>query len=258
MQNQPSIRKYHFIYKTTRVDGSGAFYIGLHSTDDLDDGYLGSGIILNNSIKKYGKHLHIREILEFLPSRDELCIREAELVSNELVADPRCMNITLGGGGARPGIENHFFGRKHSTESKEKIARSKIGKSLSPETKAKLSVANKGKPGKKHTREAKTKLKNAWVERRKVGVSSKTKEKMSKSHLGSKYIFSVVSPTGLTTETRDLKTFCESKNISYSIFMSCMRAGKKPTGRNTGWEITRIEIKDSPQETIRDNARQHT
>jgi len=248
MQNQPSTRKYHFIYRTTRLDGSGAYYIGMHSTDCLDDGYLGSGSILNNSIKKYGKKLHAREILEFLPTRRELSVREAELVSEKIITDPQCMNITLGGGGARPGTENHFFGKKHSAESKEKIAKSKIGKPLSSETKAKLSEKNKGRSGKKHTEATKSKLKSAWVNRRKIRVSDETKSKMSKSHPRSKYIFSVVSPCGLTTETSDLKTFCENQNLSYSIFTSCMRVDKHPTGRNTGWKITKRLIKDVLQE----------
>ena len=37
-------RKYHYIYKITRDDGK--YYIGLHSTDDLDDGYLPSSLVI--------------------------------------------------------------------------------------------------------------------------------------------------------------------------------------------------------------------
>ena len=113
MRNQPSTRKYHILYKTIRLDGSGAYYIGIHSTDVINDGYLGSGTILNNSIRKYGKALHQRQILEYLPSRKELIKRESEIISEDILRDPLCMNIRFGGGGARPGPQNHFFGRNH-------------------------------------------------------------------------------------------------------------------------------------------------
>ena len=41
----------------------------MHSTDDLDDGYLGSGKILGYSRAKHGDENHKKEILEFLPDR---------------------------------------------------------------------------------------------------------------------------------------------------------------------------------------------
>ena len=95
---QASRRKYHFIYKTTRVD-TEFFYIGMHSTDDLNDGYLGSGKIISASIKKHGKGKHLREILEFLPTREAMKLREKEVISAELLKDPRCPNLKLGGDG---------------------------------------------------------------------------------------------------------------------------------------------------------------
>lgn len=92
-------RKYHYIYKITRTDGSGKYYIGMHSTDDLEDGYFGSGHILSKSINKYGKLNHIKEILEIHDSRLILKIRESEIVNHECLSDPLCMNIMLGGQG---------------------------------------------------------------------------------------------------------------------------------------------------------------
>ena len=91
-------RKYHYIYKITRLDESGKFYIGLHSTDNLEDSYFGSGKQISRSIKKHGKDKHQKEILEFLPTREALKLREKEIVNEELLKDTRCMNLCLGGG----------------------------------------------------------------------------------------------------------------------------------------------------------------
>lgn len=90
-------KKFHYIYKITRFDGK--YYIGLHSTDNLDDGYFGSGLKITRSIKKYGKDAHTKEIIEFLPNREDLKKREAEIVNEECISDPLCMNIALGGTG---------------------------------------------------------------------------------------------------------------------------------------------------------------
>lgn len=91
-------RKYHYIYKTTCVV-TNRYYIGMHSTDDLEDGYQGSGKRLWYSIRKHGKENHKTEILEFLNSREELRNREAQLVNEELLNDSMCMNLKLGGEG---------------------------------------------------------------------------------------------------------------------------------------------------------------
>lgn len=91
-------RKYHYIYKTT-CKVTGKFYVGMHSTDNLEDGYIGSGKRLGYSIRKHGIENHEREILEFLPDRSSLKNREKEIVNEQFLQDPLCMNLQIGGGG---------------------------------------------------------------------------------------------------------------------------------------------------------------
>jgi hypothetical protein len=91
-------KKYHYIYKTTNLL-SGKYYIGMHSTDNLEDGYLGSGTYLRRSINKHGKENHSIEILEFLNSREELAARESEIVTLQEIAKKECMNLKVGGRG---------------------------------------------------------------------------------------------------------------------------------------------------------------
>jgi len=91
-------RKYHYIYKITCLKNN-RYYIGMHSTDNLEDGYFGGGKRIKNSVKKHGKDAHRKEILEFFENRDLLKNREIELVNEDLLNDPMCMNIQPGGGG---------------------------------------------------------------------------------------------------------------------------------------------------------------
>lgn len=91
-------KKYHYIYRTT-CQITGKFYVGMHSTDTLEDGYLGSGKVLGYSIAKHGRENHKREILEFLQDREALKLREQEVVNEELLNDPLCINLKYGGEG---------------------------------------------------------------------------------------------------------------------------------------------------------------
>ena len=119
MQNRAENRKYHYIYKITRFDGK--YYIGMHSTDNLDDGYFGSGKLITRSIKKHGIEKHRKEILEFVESRISLKERERELVNEEIINDPLCMNLKLGGSGGSHGKEAEIWARPGY---KEKLAKS--------------------------------------------------------------------------------------------------------------------------------------
>ena len=98
-------KKYHFIYKTTNLLNE-KFYVGMHSTDNLEDGYVGSGKRLGYSIRKYGLENHKFEILEFLSSREELKKREAEVVNEEMLKHPLCMNLKFGGEGGWDHLKN--------------------------------------------------------------------------------------------------------------------------------------------------------
>jgi hypothetical protein len=71
----------------------------MHSTDDLEDGYVGSGTRLWHSIKKHGRENFKMEILEFCSDRELLKKREAELITEEMLKDPLCMNLRTGGEG---------------------------------------------------------------------------------------------------------------------------------------------------------------
>jgi hypothetical protein len=124
---QANRRKYHYIYKTT-CKVTGKYYIGMHSTDNLEDGYLGSGKRLGYSLRKYGRDNHVCEILEHLPDRAALKAREAELVCEDKLTDPLCMNLKVGGEG---GFEHINEKERTWSSMNDPVVRDKIGKAIS-------------------------------------------------------------------------------------------------------------------------------
>lgn len=90
----------HFIYKTTHKNGK--YYIGRHSTDNINDGYIGSGR-WPRTIKN--KQNVIREILEFADSLEEL-IEKEEVHLKEHFGKPNCMNMSNKSSGAATGSAN--------------------------------------------------------------------------------------------------------------------------------------------------------
>ena len=112
---QASRRKYHIIYKTTCLI-TNKFYVGMHSTDNLEDGYIGSGKLLRLSVNKHGKENHVTEILETLPDRSSLKEREKHIVNEEFIKDKMCMNLMVGGTGGF--ISKEHYARRSSAGGK--------------------------------------------------------------------------------------------------------------------------------------------
>ena len=174
---------YHYIYKTT-CSVTNKFYIGMHSTSNLDDDYLGSGKILWYSIHKHGSETHNREILEFLDNRILLRAREKEIVNEMTLQDPLCMNLMVGGEGGfskeqcAKGTQsmlkslwnNENFRKEHS------IRKTEMNKRLHKEGKMKAPSWE----GKKHNEESINKMRN-----RKAQVGNKN------SQFGKKWIHSI-------------------------------------------------------------------
>lgn len=91
---------YLFIYKTTHTNGR--YYIGRHQTNNINDGYLGSGKWVSG-IKD--KSALTREILTEVSSIDELHQIE-EYYINLHFDDPLCMNFNRSSVGWSSGSEN--------------------------------------------------------------------------------------------------------------------------------------------------------
>lgn len=159
-------------------------YIGKHQTNDVDDGYMGSGLRIRRAIKKYGLENFEKTILFECASAEEMNAKEAELVNEDFIARDDVYNIMLGGDGgwAHLSVESKSMaskkrwqnmdenqrihtlvaawkasdGRKHSMEERSKI--SKALKSLFAKDPSK-----NGMFGKTHSKETKIKMRDAHL-----------------------------------------------------------------------------------------------
>lgn len=95
-------KQYHYLYKITNKINN-KYYYGIHSTTNLDDGYMGSGAVLKQAIKKYGSENFTKEIITFCNTREELIQCEKDIITEQMVNDKNCYNIHLGGEGFTKG-----------------------------------------------------------------------------------------------------------------------------------------------------------
>lgn len=91
-------RKYNYFYKITN-NINNHFYYGVHSTDNINDGYMGSGKRLRIAYEKYGMENFSKEILKFFKTQKEAYEYESEIVTESLTDLDACYNIKCGGYG---------------------------------------------------------------------------------------------------------------------------------------------------------------
>jgi len=139
----------------------------MHSTSNMDDGYIGSGKKLCFSIKKYGKENFKCEILEILPDRESLKKREIELVNEDLLKDKTCLNLRLGGEGG-----GGFFSKEHRYNflAKRNVWSGKIwqGRKHKEETKKKIGEINSKKQKGKNNSQFGTRWITNGIENKKI------------------------------------------------------------------------------------------
>ena len=102
-------RKFHIVYQTTNI-ANGMIYVGAHSTDLLEDGYIGSGFRLTLAVEKYGIKSFERRILHIFNTTEEMFNAESILVDLEFLKRPDVYNIVEGGFG---GFNKGTTGLKH-------------------------------------------------------------------------------------------------------------------------------------------------
>jgi group I intron endonuclease len=136
--------EFYLIYKTTNLINN-KIYIGSHRTSNIKDNYLGSGTLLKQAIKKYGKENFIKEILYIFDNADEMVQMERDLVNEEFVNQRNTYNMEIGGSGGK--IWTKELRDKMSESKKDSIPWNKGKKTgpLSEQHKQKMSDSLSGK-----------------------------------------------------------------------------------------------------------------
>ena len=184
----------HYIYKITH--NNGHFYYGRHSTNNLDDGYMGSG----NWVKSVkDKNNLFKEIIEFASSTDKLKQMEQKYI-DEHYGKQYCMNFSTNSSGG-------FFasGKNHPSYGKPAVNKNVP---MSKEQKLKIS---KSMTGKKitdvHKNKIITKLTKKWI---------------------------VVDPKGILYNVdTNFKQFCLNNKLTYNSMLLVSR-GKRL--QHKGWK----------------------
>lgn len=138
---------YQWVRKST-----GEFYRGIHK-GDTEDGYAGSGTVF---VKKFGGRYKtscvdpddwVRDVL-FIGTYDECLLWESLVVTEREVENPKCLNLVVGG----------WHGKTLSEDTKRKLSEANKGRIVSDDTRRKLSESRKGKKLSKETKEKLSKL----------------------------------------------------------------------------------------------------
>jgi len=187
-------KKFNIVYITTNLI-NGKQYVGDHSTNNIDDNYLGSGkVALWPAIKKYGKENFKKEILEQFDTKQQAFDAQEKYIIKYNTLVPAGYNISPSGGHgckdcwseeSKNKMKGHPNWLKSQTlESRNKIsknnAKSMLGKHHSEESKEKNKQAHLGK----ETWNKGLKGKQIAWNKDKRGISEETRQKMSNAHTG--------------------------------------------------------------------------
>jgi hypothetical protein len=164
------------VYKTTNII-NGKVYIGKDRKNNPN--YLGSGKLLHQAIKKYGKSAFRKEILFESDDDKEINSREKIEIENHKGRDI-CYNLAEGGTG---GNTVKYYTEEEYNNWKIKLSKSSSRRKFTEEIKMKLSIANRGKfYGDKN--KISMALKDTWKDPNSVFNSKEYREKLSNSAKG--------------------------------------------------------------------------
>ena len=183
---------YGYVYRIDII-GRDLYYIG-QQRGPLDLFYRGHGIWISNYVKAHGLEDLFVTVLGWAYDKEGLNAAEYFILGDRYKTDPRCMNLTCGGG-SKPGnghLPGEKFGKRVlSKETRERIRISNLGQTRSEEARKHIGEAMKKVFS---NQEIRAKISRALIEYHKNNpdvykgrsCSEETRAKISASHTGRK------------------------------------------------------------------------
>jgi len=158
---------------------NGKQYVGSHSTENLEDSYLGSGVLIKKAIKKYGRQNFSKEIIKICNNREEAVLLEEVYIKEHDTLNPVGYNLSPYGNAAFPGHKNPMYGKipwnkgipmtenhRQKTINGLKGNKNHLNYSHSDESKWKIGKASEGNQywvGKSHSEESRKKMRESHL-----------------------------------------------------------------------------------------------
>jgi hypothetical protein len=86
----------NYLYQITNIVNN-KIYIGVHKTNDLNDGYMGSGTAILRAIKKYGIENFRKDILDYFDTYELVLLAEERIVDKDFILREDTYNLRQGG-----------------------------------------------------------------------------------------------------------------------------------------------------------------
>jgi hypothetical protein len=94
--------KWFYLYKIINKINH-KIYIGIHRTNNIEDGYMGSGLLLKKDIEIFGIENFDKEILYYFDNESDMYKKEKEIVDHFFILREDTYNMSYGGyGGFKP------------------------------------------------------------------------------------------------------------------------------------------------------------
>lgn len=235
--NSTNTKKCFYVYKTTNLI-NGKIYIGKSKYRPGYKNYLGSGVVLEHAVKKYGKENFKKEILEEFFTEEEAFNAEKFYIKfydsqNHDIG----YNIADGGGDYTSNSRLQEHNNKNYSYSKEEADKERV-KLGSPEYKAKISETSKKywtSLSEEERETQKQKIKKAWTPELKQARSNMLKARLKNPETAAVYRANLskgVREANLRPEVQ------EKRRIASQISTSDPEYRKNLTDRmNQPWNI---------------------